>query len=208
MKCITLVLALLFVLVQNDYAQIAIYDYKGSTTVLGGGADQSTSAVGNLAIDLNSMEAVYIGLLTFGTGRNRQMFFQESPLENFITTQILGPRGSTYTVLAKAEAPGTQYAGVVLQSSQAIGINSNNVIKTSPVRLNWILPKTLSSSGLVVTEDSNFDYLGRESGTYTFNSKLTIAYNNSGGSVSDYISFARNFYSSRGIQEIILPPAQ
>ena len=208
MKCITLILALLLVFAQKHYAQIAIYDYKGSATALGGGASQPTSAVGNLAIDLNSMEAVYIGLLTFGTGRNRQIFFQESPLENFIATQILGPRSSSYTVLAKAEAPGTQYAGVVLESSQAIGINSTNVIKTSPAKLSWILPKSLNSSGIVVTEDSNFDYLSRESGTYTFNSKLTIAYNNSGGSVSDYISFARNFYSSRGIQELFIPPAQ
>jgi hypothetical protein len=208
MKKLILVISLVLVFSQRNHAQIAIYDYKGTTTVLGGGANQPSSAVGNLAFDLNTMEAVYIGLLTFGTGRNRQMFFQETPLANFISTQVLGPRSSSYTVLAKAEAPGTQFAGVVLQSSQAIGINSNNVIRTSPSRLNWILPKSLKSSGLVITEDSSFDYLGQESGTYTFNSKLTVAYNNIGSSVSAYVSFVRNFYSSRGIQEIVLPPAQ
>ncbi len=193
---------------QKNYAQIAIYDYKGTTSVLGGGANQPTSAVGNLAIDLSTMEAVYIGLLTFGTGRNAQMFFQESPLVNYISTQVFGPRNSSYTIFAKAEAPGTQYASVVLQSSQAIGINSNNVIKTLPARLSWILPKSLKSSGLVITEDSNFDYLGQESGTYTFNSKLTVAYNNNGYVVGDYVSFVKNFYLSKGIQEIVLPPAQ
>jgi hypothetical protein len=208
MKKITLVISLVLVFSQSNHAQIAIYDYKGTTTVLGGGSNQPTSAVGNLAFDLNTMEAVYIGLLTFGKGRKTQMFFQETPLVNFISTQVLGPRSSSYTILAKAEAPGTQYAGVVLQSSQAIGINSNNVIQTSPSRLNWILPKSLKSSGLGITEDSSFDYLSQESGTYTFNSKLTIAYNNTGSSVSAYVSFVRNFYSSRGIQEIVLPPAQ
>jgi hypothetical protein len=208
MKKLTLIISLVLVFSQRNHAQIAIYDYKGTTTVLGGGANQPSSAVGNLAIDLTTMEAVYIGLLTFGTGRNTQIFFQETPLANFISTQVVGPRSSSYTVLAKAESPGTQYADVVLQSSQAIGINSNNVIRTSPSRLNWVLPKSLKSNGLVITEDASFDYLGQESGTYTFNSKLTVAYNNTGSSVSDYVSFVRNFYASRGIQEIVLPPAQ
>jgi hypothetical protein len=208
MKKLILIISLVFIFSQRNHAQIAIYDYKGTTTVLGGGVSQPVNAVGNLAIDLTTMEAVYIGLFTFGTGRNRQMFFEETPLANFISTQVVGPQSSSYTVLAKAEAPGTQYAGVVLQSSQAIGINSINVIRTLPSRLNWILPKSMKYNGLVITEDASFDYLGQKSGTYTFNSKLTVAYNNTGSSVSAYVSFARNFYSSRGIQEIVLPPAQ
>jgi hypothetical protein len=46
-----------------------------------------------------------------------------------------------------------------------------------------------------------------ESGTYTLNSRVTPSINNAGLGVDEYVSFVRNFYTQRGIKELILPPA-
>lgn len=187
-------------------AQVAIYEYRGSATTLGGGGSLAAKAAGSLAIDLNTFQATYIGLTAFGTGKNRVVYFQETPLQNFTITQISGPKGTSYTVLAKAEAPGTQFAGVVLEQAQAVGKNALLTIQTLPSRLNWILPRSFKSVGLVLAEEGGADYLARESGTYTLNSKVTTSYNNAGLSVGDYVSFIRNFYIQKGIQELVLPP--
>ena len=193
--------------VSSGQAQIAIYDYRGSARSLGGGGSLLVTAAGGLAIDLNTYQATYIGLLAFGTGRNRVRYFQETPLENFITTQISGPRGTSYTVLAKAEAPGAQFAGIALQQAQAVGRNSIVTIRTLPSALRWILPRTFQSTSLVIAEEGGADYLSRENGTYTLNAKATTAYNNAGLGVGDFVTFIRNFYSARGVQELISSPA-
>lgn len=166
----------------------------------------TSTGAGSLAIDLTTYEAVYIGLIASGTGRNRVVYFQETPLENLLATQIFGPGGASYTVFAKAEAPSTQFAGAVLDQSQAIGLNSILTIRTLPSRLSWVLPRTLRSIGLVIIEEGGVDYLARESGTYSFSAKVTTPYNNAGLSVRDYVPFIRNFYIQKGIQEIVLPP--
>ena len=207
MKTNLLIVFTLITFITKLQSQIVIYDFKGSATAIGGRSSLSTTAIGNLAWDLNTNQATYIGLITFSSGKNKFVYFQETPLENFVITQIYAPKNITYTVHAKAEAPGTQFAGVFLEQAQATGINSSNTIQTSP-KLNWILPKSLSSSGFVITEAGNYDYLGQSTGTYTLNSKLTISSNNSGISVNTYISSLRNYYTQKGYQEYVLTPAQ
>lgn len=204
---IFLSVAVFFLATSGVRAQIAVYDYRGSSTVLGGNSTLASTAAGALAIDLTTLQATYIGLLGFGSGRNKQVYFQETPLENFVITQIYGPRNQTYTVLAKAESPGTQYAGVTLQSASAIGLNANITIKTLPSTLNWILPRSLKSAGLVLTADQSSEYLGQETGTYTLNTKVTTSWNNAGLTLAQYIAFVRNIHVNNGIQEIVLPPA-
>jgi hypothetical protein len=189
------------------YARIAVYDYRGTATGLGGYSSLVTTGAGALVIDLDTYEATYIGLLSFGSKTSRQVFFQETPLANFLITQIYGPRSQTHTVLAKAEAPGTQYAGVALQQSSAVGLNSVVTIQTIPSTVSWILPRVLTSSGLVLTEDANYDYLTQEKGTYRLNAKVTTSCNNAGWTLSDFVSFVRNIYVQNGIQELVLPPA-
>ena len=189
-------------------AQIALYDFRGTTTTLGAGSSLQTVGVGGIAMDLNTGQATYVGLLTFGSGRSKQVYFQETPLENHVNFQVKGPRNQTFTVIAKAEAPGTQYAGVSMEQSSAIGLNSTIAIRTSPSRLDWILPKTLKSIGLVVTSSGTDSFLGQGSGSYTLNAKLTIQYNNAGLGVDDYVSSMRDYYNRKGIRELVLPPAE
>ena len=188
-------------------ALIALYGYSGGATTIGGYGRLASKASGVLAIDLDTYEAAYIGLIPIGTGSNRVIYFQETPLQNFVTTQISGPNGATYTVLAKAEAPGTQFAGVVMEQARAIGRNSSVLIRTLDGGAFWILPKILTSSGLVLTADSTFDYLATETGRYTLNARLTRLANDAGFSVAQAIAPMREYYEGAGFQELILPPA-
>ena len=184
--------------------KIAIYNYRGNARTLGGEASLLVTAAGSLVIDLNTDQATYIGLLAFGTGGNRVRYFQERPFDNFITTQVSGPRGTSYTVLAKAVAFEAPVDGIVMQQVQAVGLNSNVTIRTLPSPLRWILPRTFKSTSLTITEEYGADYLARENGTYTLNDKATTAYNNAGLGVGDFVTFMRNFYTERGILK--LPP--
>jgi hypothetical protein len=184
--------------------KIAIYNYRGNARTLGGGNSLLATASGSLVIDLDTDQATYIGLLAFGTGKNRVRYFQETPFDNFITTQVSGPRGTSYTVLAKAVAPETPVDGIVMEQFQVVGLNSNVTIRTLPSALRWIVPRTFKSTSLTITEEGGADYLARENGTYTLNEKATTAYNNAGLGVGDFVTFMRNFYTERGIQK--LPP--
>lgn len=206
-KSLFALLALILVGSQHANALIAIYAYKGSATSTGGYGRIPSVASGALAVDLDTYEATYIGLIRIGTGRNRAFYFQETPLQNFVTTNVYGPGGATFTVFAKAEAPGTQFAGVVSQQARAVGRNSTLLIKTLEGGMFWILPRVLTSSGLVITADDNFDYLGTETGRYTLNVKLTRLANDAGFSVAQAIAPMREYYEQSGFQELILPPA-
>jgi hypothetical protein len=202
-------IAAVMVLAANSAeAQIALYDFRGTAAVLGAGSSVQTAGSGVLAMDLNTGSATYIGLITLGSGRSKQVYFQETPLENYVNFQIKGTRNQTFTVIAKAEAPGTQFAGVAMDQGSAIGLNSTLTIRTSPSKLDWILPKTLKSVGLAVTYNDTDSFLSQSTGTYTLNTKLTLQYNNADLGVSDYISFMRDYYTRKGISEIVLPPAE
>jgi hypothetical protein len=189
-------------------AQIALYDFRGTATALGGGSTLQTVGSGGLAMELSTGRAIYIGLLTFGSGRNKQIYFQETPLQNYANFQVKGPRNQTFTVIAKAEAPGTQYAGVSLEQNSAIGLNSTVTIRTSPSKLDWILPKSLKSQGLVVTQNAAESFFSQGTGTYTLNAKLTLQYNNAGLGIDDYVSSMRDYYTKKGVSEAVLPPAE
>ena len=184
--------------------KIAIYNYRGNARTLGGGNSLLATASGSLVIDLDTDQATYIGLLAFGTGKNRVRYFQETPFDNFITTQVSGPRGTSYTVLAKAVAPETPVDDIVMEQFQVVGLNSNVTIRTLPSALRWIVPRTFKSTSLTITEEGGADYLARENGTYTLNEKATTAYNNAGLGVGDFVTFMRNSYTERGFQK--LPP--
>lgn len=211
MKAITLgaaVASLVLIVSSSADAQIALYDVRGSATALGAGSSSQAVNSGVLAMELNTGRSIYIGLLTFGSGRTKQVYFQETPLENYVNFQVKGPRNQTFTVLAKAEAPGTQYAGVSMEQGRAIGLNSTVTIRTSPSRLDWTLPKTLNSLGLAVTHNDTDSFLSQSTGTFTLNAKLTIQYNNADLGVDDYVSSMRDYYTRKGISELVLPPAE
>ena len=105
MKTNLLIVFTLITFITKLQSQIVIYDFKGSATAIGGRSSLSTTAIGNLAWDLNTNQATYIGLITFSSGKNKFVYFQETPLENFVITQIYAPKNITFHKSGSLLAP-------------------------------------------------------------------------------------------------------
>ena len=184
------------------HASLAIYSYKGSSTTIGGEKATAVAQTGTLVIDLDTMSATYVGQFTKGKGKNKETYYVNRLLSNTINTQILGPKGSSYTVMATAETPGTQYTGSVLHFEVAKGLNSLLTIKTGGAPQTKWLPKVMSTPAYIVTQDlSAVDYATEVSGTYTFNSARTIENNNSGKSLDQAVSELENSFKAQNYIE-------
>jgi len=184
------------------HASLAIYSYKGSSTTIGGEKASAVAQTGTLVIDLDTMSATYVGQFTKGKGKNKETYYVNRPLSNTINTQILGPKGSSYTVMATAETPGTQYTGSVLHFEVAKGLNSLLTIKTGGAPQTKWLPKVMSTPAYIVTHDlSAVDYATEVSGTYTFNSARTNENNNSGKSLDQAVSELESAYKAQNYTE-------
>ena len=183
------------------HASLAIYSYKGSSTTIGGNQTNAIAQTGTLVIDLETMSARYVGEFTAGTGKNKKSYFVNRPISNTINTQILGPKGSSYTVMATAETPGTQYTGSVLHFEVAKGVNSLLTIKTGGAPQTKWLPKVMSAPACIITQNSSVDYVTEASGTYTFNNAKTIEYNNSTKSLAEVASALESAYKAKNYTE-------
>jgi formylglycine-generating enzyme required for sulfatase activity len=184
------------------HASLAIYSYKGSSTTIGGEKATAVAQTGSLVIDLDTMSATYVGQFTKGKGKNKETYYVKRLLSNTINTQISGPKGKSYTVMATAETPGTQYTGSVLHFEGAKGLNSLLTIKTGGAPQTKWLPKVMSTPAYIVTQDlSAVDYATEVSGTYTFNSARTIENNNSGKSLDQAVSELENSFKAQNYIE-------
>jgi hypothetical protein len=201
-------LAILLAFTQSIFADIAVYTFKGSSTTTGGGVRATATVNGSLAIDLNTFAATSITVVTVSVGGGRMTYFTQTPRVNYLRKEISGPRGQTLTVFAKAESPGTQYAGIDLMHDTVIGTNSSATIRTFPARVNWILPKALNSTAANLMNSDTIDFLTQGSGIYSLDSATTIKCNNLDQGVEAYIETVRSSYQKRGIQEFTLDPAQ
>jgi sugar lactone lactonase YvrE len=178
-------------------ASLAVYSYSGTTTTTGGGKSLSTSQTGTMVIDLDTMAATYVGQFSTGSGKTIKNWWMSAPLSDAISTQILGPNGASYTLLAVGGNPGSRYTGSVAHFENAFGLNSRLTIRNKGITETAILPKTLSSPGFVISEDNTYDYFTQSAGTYTFNSAATLAYNNLNKSFSTAVTELENAYKAR-----------
>jgi serine/threonine-protein kinase len=178
-------------------ASVAVYSYRGSTTTKGGGKNIATSQTGTMVIDLDTMAATYVGQFSTGSGKTLKNYWVSAPLSSTINTQVLGPKGATSTVMVIAENPGSRYTGSVVHFESAIGLNSRLTIRNKGATEIAFLPKTLSSPGFVITEDSKYDYVAQSTGTYTFNSAATLSYNNAQKTFSSVVAGLQNSYKAK-----------
>lgn len=181
----------------NASASLAVYSYTGTTTTTGGGKTLSTTHTGTMAIDLDTMSATYVGQFSTGSGKTLKNYWISSPLSDAINTQVLGANGASSTVLAIVQNPGSRYIGSVAHFESAIGLNGRLTIRNKGTTETAILPRTLSSPGFVITEDSSYDYIAQSSGTYIFNSTATLAYNNAQKTFSAVITELENACKAR-----------
>ena len=178
-------------------ASLAVYSYRGSSTTTGGGQALTTTQTGTMVLDLDTMSATYVGQFSTGSGKTLKNYWVTAELPNTINSEVLGPKGATSTVLAIVENPGSRYTGSVVHFESAIGLNSQLTIRNKGTTEKAALPKTLTSPALVITEDSKYDYVAQSSGTYTFNSTATLAYNNANKSFSAVITELEKGYKAQ-----------
>jgi sugar lactone lactonase YvrE len=181
-------------------ASLAVYGYKGSSTTIGGNQSTTIAHTGKMALDLETMLGTYVGEFATGSGKTKKTYFISRPLSSGTSTQVLGPKGSSYTILCTAETPGSQFNGSVLHFERAKGLNSLLTIKTSGTKETKWLPKTLVAPGYIITEDSAEDYDTEISGALTFDSTMTTRYNNAGKSLSEAVSEMENGYKTKYTQ--------
>ncbi len=124
-----------------------------------------------------------------------------APLSNAINTRVRGPKGATYTIIAKAETPGSRYTGSVLHFEGAKGLNAPQTLKTAGGIESVDLPRSLASSGMILTREGGEDFLLESRGLYVFNSRSTLAQNNAGKSFSQVIAEMVDDYRARNATE-------
>jgi len=198
-RLILLLLPLFAILQINSYGALAIYSYRGATSTIGGNQTVSTTETGTLAIDLESMNATYVGQFSLGQGKAMQNFWLSAAFENAINTQVRGAKGGTFTVMATAKTPGSRFKNSVVHFRGASGVNSLQTLRSKGQTETAMLPATMSAPGFVVAGNGADDYLSQSSGTFTFNRTATLAANNSNSSFSTVVKNLENGFAARNL---------
>jgi hypothetical protein len=185
-------------------ARIAIYDCTANATGIGAGSQLSTTGSGALAIDLETLQATAITAVSIKIGKKTTTSFGVVPLDNYLFTSVLGPKGVVYTVIAKAEAPSTQFKNFLLEEGVIIGANSWQ--KVSYAYGIESLPLKLNSSAANILSQNGYDFLTRGTATYTLNIKASLWYNTYNYTVDQIVSGIRSQYLNRGYSETIIEP--
>ena len=202
-----LLAAFLFVTPLVANASVVVYAYKGSSTTTGGNRSIVIAHTGTLVLDADPnseayLSGTYVGQFSLGSGKNKRNYFISRTFEVDVS-QVRGPKGSSYTILAKAETSGSDYTGSVLHFENAKGLNCLLTIKTNEPKLS--LPKTLASKAYIITEiiteDGSDDYATETSGAYTFDKVKTVVHNDAGTSLSDAVSALEETYKAKIYQQ-------
>jgi hypothetical protein len=191
--------------VSKAEARIAYYTCTASATVTGGGSQVSPASSGALVFDLDTWQATAITAVSIKVGKKTTTSFGIVPLENYLFTTVLGPKGVVYSVFAKAESPSTQFKNFVLEGNLLVGANSWQ--KISYAYGTEFLPAKLTSRGVNILSQGGYDFLSQGTATYTLNAKASLAYNSYNSSVDQIIAGIRSQYLNRGYSEIIIEPA-
>ena len=183
-------------------AEQAIYKSIGTQTQYGNDQIQKLTIQGFLVFDPDTNRITAIG----GFKINGLKLFSVVPAMNYRVEHLTGPNGSTYTFLSKAESPGTQYAGTLLETVYARSKDSWITIDYS--RGAQSLPlKLISSSHGIVYNDQNGITLGSETtGSATLDVKASRASNLS-ESFDDAVVRLEFYFISRGFTKFTPEPA-
>ncbi len=179
----------------------AIYNSIGNQTIYGNGQITRLTSRGFLVFDPDTQRATAIAGFTL----NHLKLFAVVPLQNYRVEHLTGPNGSTYTILAKAESPGTQFAGTLLEAVYSRGKDSSVTIDSQGTRS---LPRTFFSSGRsIVHNDQTGITVGSEvTGSATLNINASRASNLS-ESHDDAVARLKNYFIARGFTQFTPAPA-
>lgn len=135
---------------------------------------------------------------------NGLKYFTIVPLQNYRLDHVSGANGANFTVLSKAESPGTQFAGVLLEASYLRGRESLVTIGPAGTRP---LPKTLASWSRGITQ-SQAKSASEASGTYTLNLNASRLSNYANESFEATVTRFSNSFIARGYTLSTPTPAE
>jgi len=200
-----LVASVIALSVSTAKARIAIYDCAAKSTTTGAGVQASPAASGALVVDLDTLEATSISAVSVKVGKKTTTSFGIVPLDNYLFTTVLGPKGVVYSVFAKAESPSTQFKNFLLEGNLIVGANSWQ--KVSYAYGTESLPAKLTSTAANIISQGGYDFLTQGTATYTLNIKASLWFNTYNYTVDQIIAAMRAQYLGRGYGEIIIEPA-
>jgi hypothetical protein len=180
----------------------AIYKLSAKGTAYGNGAITKFTGQGFLVFDPDTHRITAVsGLLM-----NNLKLVSVVPFQNYRVEQLIGPNGSSYTVLAKAESPGTQFAGTVLDSAYYRGINSMVTIDFQGARS---LPRTFTLTGRGISRNTQtgVTVAGESTGSATLDIKESWSSNLS-ESHDEVVARLKNTLIARGFVPFTQPPAE
>lgn len=122
---------------------------------------------------------------------------------NYNWVRIAGPKGTTITVLTKAESPGTQFPNTLSESVIAKG--TNVLLEIGETGSYWHFPRQFSTKGAGITGNSTTGYIFSEStGRAVFNRNATI-FSNQNGTHDNAIVRISSFLQGLGYANITQP---
>ena len=199
---ITSAVLTLFLFLPSAHAAHAIYTIAGKGTTYGNGAITKFTGQGFLVYDPDTKKITAVsGLLI-----NNLKLVSVVPFQNYRIEQLIGPNGSSYTVIAKAESPGTQFAGTILDSTYYRGINSAVTIDFQGPRS---LPRTLTWSGRSISQNTQTGVTvgGESTGKATLDIKESWSSNLS-ESHDEAVARLKNTLVARGFVPYTQPPVE
>ena len=200
-KLLVSLLSVFVAVTLNVSAGQAIYKSVGNQTFYGNGTITRLTAKGFLVFDPDAQRATAI----VGFTLNNLNLFSVVPLENYRVEHVAGPSGTTYTIIAKAESPGTQFAGTLLESVYLRGKDTSVAIDAGGPRN---LPRVFASSARSIARNAQTGVTvsGEVTGTYTLDVKGSLASNLS-ESFENAVTRFTAYFIGRGYAQYFPVPA-
>jgi len=200
--CALLTLTVLLLFNATVSAENAIYNTKGRQVNLGNGNITELVTRGFLVLHPDAKKGVAVG----GFTTNDLKFFAVVPLQNYRFETVSGPGGSTYLIVAKAESPGTQFAGTILESVYSWGRNVTVTIGPNGARS---LPKVFTggANGLL-TSPTGATITAQSHSTVVLDIRASAASNIARESIDAVAARLATYFVARGYVQVKPEPAQ
>lgn len=186
-------------------AEQLIYRSIGRQTIYGNGKITRLTVQGFLVVDAQSiLSSTPKATAVAGFTLNGTKIYSVVPLQKYRVDTLIGPRGITYTTMAKAESPGTQFQGILMEAVYLRGTNQG--LKIGP-QASVTFPRVFSSSARAIG-DSGQKTAGEVAGSYVLDLKATYASNELGETFDQAVARFSNGFAGRGYTQFTAPPAQ
>ena len=184
-------------------AQQVIYKSTGHQIIYGNGRITRVTALGFLVLDPNTFKGTGIGAFTL----NGQKLYTVVPMAKYRADFVTGTNGAVYTVLSKAESPGTQFAGILMEAAYFRG--RNTFFQTGPLS-SAFLPKTFStySRAIAHNDQNNVTTSGEASGSSLVDLRATFQSNQNGETFDHAVQRYADYFAARGYTFYSAPPAK